>query len=86
MLTVKQVATQLNCSDDLVLSLIDAKKLMAVNLAPQKGRRWIRIRQEWVDDFLASAAIGASDSSGSNSDSNPKPLAVVGKPRHLKLG
>ena len=65
LLTPKQVAMILNCSDDLVVSLIDAGKLRAANIAPGKKRRELRIRPEWIDEFLDSSSkspIGESKS------------------------
>ncbi len=50
LLTVSEVAQQLNCKADLVRSLIARGKLRAVSLSEK--RKCYRVRQEWIDDFL----------------------------------
>lgn len=52
-LTVKQVATRLNCKPGLVRDLILSRRLRAVNLSSPGKRKSYRIEPAWVDEFLA---------------------------------
>ena len=56
MLTVKEVAAELCVSSCLVISLIDAGKLQAIDVSSGR-RRSFRIAQNWLDAFVESSRV-----------------------------
>lgn len=57
LLTLKQAAEILNVSESTVRRLVNDGELRSKQLGKNKSRKTVRIRQEWIDDYLDNDAF-----------------------------
>ena len=52
-LTAKEAAARLGCSEHRVKQLVSSGDLKATRLDPKNPQSWIRIKPEWLDEYVA---------------------------------